>query len=254
MSTEFKTTLSIVSHGHASFILDMLHELTEPIRSSSYQIIITINTPEIGLEKLKRFVENSGLKVLFIENRSLHGFGKNHNAAFKHAEPGLWCVVNPDIKILYAQIQKLDSALAQNDVGLVFSKQVAPNGKKLDYRRELVTPWSLVKRYLMRQPESPTQTDWVSGCFMAFRSEVYQKLGGFDEKFFLYCEDVDICLRLQLAGYKMFEADFSIIHDTRRGTLKKFDHFKWHVVSLLKLWCSRAFWAYLWNRHKIRQR
>ncbi len=76
---------------------------------------------------------------------------------------------------------------------------------------------------------------------MAFKSTVFRELGGFDERYFMYCEDVDICLRMQLAGYSLARADATVIHHTQRQTLKNLKHLAWHIRSLLRLWNSAAY-------------
>jgi N-acetylglucosaminyl-diphospho-decaprenol L-rhamnosyltransferase len=86
--------------------------------------------------------------------------------------------------------------------------------------------------------------DWISGAFMMFKSSAFRKLGGFDERYFMYCEDVDICLRLQLAGYKLVRADATVTHHTQRRTLKNLQHLVWHVRSLLRLWNSAPYKQY----------
>ena len=238
-------TLSIVSHGHCEVIRALLTDLNAYTGAHALSLLLTLNAPQLEKVAETELLRLSHWPLTIIRNSSPLGFAENHNSAFKQAEAGIWCVINPDIRLDASQMDGLLAALSEAQAGMAYPRQISPAGAALDFVRKLVTPWSLFKRYVGRSSEDPIQPDWVSGCFMAFRSEVYQELGGFDEKYFLYCEDVDICLRLQLAGYKMVEADFSIVHDTRRGTLKKFDHFKWHVSSLLKLWCSRTFWAYL---------
>jgi N-acetylglucosaminyl-diphospho-decaprenol L-rhamnosyltransferase len=247
-------TISIVSHGHGDLVIKLINDIARFKECINIRIMLTLNAPEIESTALVSALEASLLPVSVIKNHQRKGFAANHNAALLNADTGIWCILNPDIIISHIDLLRIRDLLFEIDTGLVFPRQYKSDGKCLDYKRELVTPWSLCKRYILPLKDLSNQIEWVSGCFMAFRSDVYQQLGGLDEKYFLYCEDVDICLRLQLAGYKMVEADFSIIHDTRRSTLKKCDHFKWHVSSLLKLWCSRVFWAYLWDRHKIRQR
>jgi N-acetylglucosaminyl-diphospho-decaprenol L-rhamnosyltransferase len=246
--------LSLVSHGHSEVIRSLLADLNSYTGAHALKLLLTLNAPQLEKVAETELQQLSHWPLTIIRNSNPQGFAENHNSAFKLADPGIWCVVNPDIRLQASMLGALLATLSPSHAGLAYPQQISPEGGGLEYARVLVTPWSLLKRYLGRMPELPAHPDWVSGCFMAFRSEVYQELGGFDEQYFLYCEDVDICLRLQLAGYKMVEADFSIVHDTRRGTLKKFDHFKWHVASLLKLWCSRVFWAYLWNRSKIKAR
>jgi N-acetylglucosaminyl-diphospho-decaprenol L-rhamnosyltransferase len=247
-------TISIVSHGHGDKVRLILNDINRYKGPANLKVFLTLNAPELESIGDLALHEKTIWPIETIRNSHKRGFAKNHNSAFSNAELGIWCVLNPDIRFEAEDLAKSLDALSHDNVGMVFPCQSSPSGETLDFQRELVTPWSLFKRYVFRSKPEAQRVDWVSGCFMAFRSDVFQKLGGFDEKYFLYCEDVDICLRLQLAGYKMAEADFSIIHDTRRSTLKKWDHFKWHVSSLLKLWCSRVFWVYWWNRHKIRQR
>jgi N-acetylglucosaminyl-diphospho-decaprenol L-rhamnosyltransferase len=245
--------LSIVSHGHGEVLRTLLTDLNCYRGIHTLKIFLTLNSPALETISKNEIFKIAHWPLEIFYNGQMQGFSKNHNTAFTMSEPGVWCVVNPDISFNATELDKLVYLLSSNRTGLVFPMQVNRLLNKLDYRRTLVTPFSLLKRYLLRTAEASSSSDWVSGSFMAFRTDVFQEIGGFDEKFFLYCEDVDICLRLQLAGYKMVEADFSVIHDTRRSTLKKWNHLKLHLVSLLKLWCSRVFWVYFWNRRKIKQ-
>jgi len=68
-------------------------------------------------------------------------------------------------------------------------------------------------------------------------------MGGFDERYFMYCEDVDLCLRLRLAGLRLVRAPVSVVHAGRGASRRSAVHLAWHVRSLLRLWCSRSFWA-----------
>ena len=79
---------------------------------------------------------------------------------------------------------------------------------------------------------------------MAFNSAVFRSLGGFDERYYMYCEDVDICLRLQLAGFGLSPANATVVHHAQRQTTKSLRHLAWHVRSLLRLWNSPTYKAY----------
>jgi GT2 family glycosyltransferase len=86
---------------------------------------------------------------------------------------------------------------------------------------------------------------WIPGLFMLFRSEAYREIGGFDERFFMYGEDFDICARTQLAGWKLQVAeDLLARHDAQRASRSSHRHLYWHVTSLLKVWSSAAFWRF----------
>ena len=75
----------------------------------------------------------------------------------------------------------------------------------------------------------------LAGMFMLFRSEVFRRLGGFDERYFLYYEDVDLCLRLRQLGYDvLLEPGAEALHDARRASRSSPRHLLWHARSLAR--------------------
>ena len=84
--------------------------------------------------------------------------------------------------------------------------------------------------------------DWVAGMFMLFPTKVFRELGGFDTRYFLYYEDVDLCARLKLKGYRVTLCQkTSVIHDAQRGSHKSFHYLKWHLASLLRFFLSPVY-------------
>jgi hypothetical protein len=76
--------------------------------------------------------------------------------------------------------------------------------------------------------------------FMLFRAEAFQDIGGFNEEFFLYYEDVDICARLWKAGWKVvLHPGVSVIHDAQRASRHNPRHMAWHLSSM-----ARYFWKH----------
>jgi GT2 family glycosyltransferase len=93
---------------------------------------------------------------------------------------------------------------------------------------------------------APSQPAWIPGLFMLFRSATYAQIHGFDERFFMYGEDFDICARTQLAGWKLQVAEKLLArHEAQRASHASRRHLYWHVTSLLKVWTSGAFWRYV---------
>lgn len=203
---------------------------------------------------------------------------------FGAANTGVFCVMNPDIELMNGSVgallgapsngpqgkklhelaktevktnvvTALVAALGQAGVGLAYPVQVDATDQWLDFERALATPHAIFLRRLgfgfgfelggVGGLPGQRLPDWVSGAVMAFRADVFAKLGGFDERYFMYCEDVDICLRLQLAGYTLKKANVSVVHHAQRRTLTNFKHLAWHVRSLLRLWRSSAYHAYI---------
>jgi N-acetylglucosaminyl-diphospho-decaprenol L-rhamnosyltransferase len=191
------------------------------------------------------------LELMWLSNLQPIGFGANHNKAFALCETEYFGILNPDIHLQSRNFANILAALKPSVIGLAYPAQSSMDNHELDYARALVTPLALLRRYanqLIRKSEPignlNKRVDWVSGSFMGFKTSVFRSIGGFDERYFMYCEDVDICLRLQLAGYQLAKADATVIHHTQRRTLKNLQHLAWHVRSLLRLWNSTPYKQY----------
>jgi GT2 family glycosyltransferase len=79
------------------------------------------------------------------------------------------------------------------------------------------------------------EPDWLAGMFMVFRSKTYIKLNGFDESYFLYYEDVDICRRAYKLGLKIVCCpQVSVVHHAQRASRHNFRHMRWHLGSMLR--------------------
>jgi N-acetylglucosaminyl-diphospho-decaprenol L-rhamnosyltransferase len=85
--------------------------------------------------------------------------------------------------------------------------------------------------------------DWVGGMFMLFRHETFEQLGGFNQKYFLYYEDVDLCARMKLKGYKVALCPGAkVVHEARRDSHRKMKFLKWHITSMLRFFLSPVYW------------
>jgi len=86
------------------------------------------------------------------------------------------------------------------------------------------------------------EPDWVGGMFMLFRSDLYKTLGGFDEGYFLYYEDIHLCARLRVAGMRVvLEPKAEIIHDAQRASHRDLRHAWWHATSILRFFRSESY-------------
>ena len=94
--------------------------------------------------------------------------------------------------------------------------------------------------YLVR--DNPIFPDWVGGMFILFPRDVFKKLGGFDQRYFLYYEDVDICVRLRLKGCEVaICSDAKVIHLARRSSHHSFKYLKWHIMSMMRFFVFSCF-------------
>lgn len=235
-----KITVSIVSHGHGDMVWKLVKQLA--VCQEVCQIVVTLNVPESVSSTLDP-------KVLLIQNQTPKGFGSNHNAAFALASGEFYCVINPDIELSQNPFVELIDALADQRVGLAAPLVVRANGDPEDSMRRFLTPFSMVRRvlglhsgvYPLRQSESNIEPDWVAGMFMLFRSQTYAEVGGFDERYFMYCEDAEICTRLWKAQCKVVGClSASVIHNARRASHRSFKHFSWHLQSMARYFLSHS--------------
>ena len=235
-----RITVSIVSHGQQALIRPLLEQLNEFSAGSIASVILTLNIPEPDVL--------AGLSLRFplerISNSVAKGFGANHNQAFGRCETDWFLVLNPDMRFDRDVLAPL-IAQARPDAGLLTPRILEPGKARPEQHRAIITPLEILTRKRPGYP-IPMAPQWIPGLFMLFRSRAYREVGGFDERFFMYGEDFDICARTQLAGWRLQVAeDLLARHAAQRASHGDRKHLYWHVTSLLKVWRSGAFWRYL---------
>lgn len=232
-------TVSVVSHLQRDLVGPLLEELA-PFPEIG-RVVLTHNMPEQDVA----LPAGPGGRVKVLHNKKPGGFGENHNAAFRHCTTPYFCVLNPDIQFIENPFPVLLEDLQEPDMALMGPRVINPEGEMEDSLREFPGPLTLLarklggpeKRYAARAGARTIQPEWMAGMFMLFRSEEYRAIGGFDEGYFLYCEDTDICLRLRRAGKKLgVSVRTRVVHDSRRDSRRKLRYMSWHVRSMGRLW------------------
>jgi GT2 family glycosyltransferase/lipopolysaccharide/colanic/teichoic acid biosynthesis glycosyltransferase len=200
--------------------------LTSGERISS-EIIVVDNASDDGSVEL---VRRKFPHVQLIANSDNVGFARANNIALKETRGRYILLINPDTVVqedtLKIMIEFFD---AHPDVGAAGCKILNPDGTlQLACRRSFPSPWvSLTKtsglslllpqtklfgRYNLtyKDPDATYEVDAISGSFMVVRRSVYEQVGGLDESFFMYGEDLDWCYRIQKAGWKIY-----YVHETQ---------------------------------------
>lgn len=252
-------TLSVVSHGHGPLLHNLLHDLCLQEGIEHCHVVVTLNLASEQLD-LTAYPQ---LKTTLVRNSMPQGFGANHNAAFSHCSTEWFVVVNPDIRLpdvtAVTRLLKLEVASRSggmvDGVGLRAPVVTNSDGQAEDSVRAHLTPLSLLRRASghdrgLLRPSQPAAKGapfyWLAGMFLAIRSDAFRRIRGFDERFFLYCEDYDLCARLYLSGYSVvLDETVSVIHDAQRDSHRSSKHLRWHLSSLGKVWFSSAFWRVL---------
>jgi|TARA_B100001093_G_C26857875_1_gene1028318 GT2 family glycosyltransferase len=235
-----KLLISIVSHGQGSLIRKLLHDLNTHLINSEYNVnvVVTLNIPEE--EQFLSGFNNLSIKV--IRNSIQKGFGENNNYAFYCFESDFFLVLNPDVRINVNLIDPMISSFSIN-VGVMAPRVLSAAGTIEDSFRKFPTICNLIKRKLMSTREldyfiselNLYEVDWVGGMFMLFHSPKYRNVNGFDEKYFMYLEDADICKRLLGIGFSViYNPSYEIVHDARRNSRIKVKYLLWHLRSMAR--------------------
>ena len=227
--------VSVVSHGQNRLVNQLLGDLAR-LQPANLDIIVTENIRD------SEPLNANGLRIDVVANATPKGFGANHNAAFERCTAPRFCVVNPDIRVTEDPFRALLSALDDKHVAVAGPQVRHPDGSIEDSARRFPTVVRLLRKLLPAREgpdypvdQGPLEVDWVAGMFMGFRSDAFRAVSGFDERYFLYYEDVDICRRLKTAGYKtVYEPGVSVVHDARRASRRDLRLMRIHAASALR--------------------
>jgi O-antigen biosynthesis protein len=237
----------IVNYNVKEFLQNLIYSIHKAAGNLTYEIIIVDNASTDGSVE---FLCEKFPDVTLIANKENLGFSKANNMGLKLAKGKYLLLLNPDTLVqentFSEMIRFFETA---PEAGLAGCKILNPDGTlQLACRRSFPGPWTsfckvtglstlfpgsrIFARYnLTYLDENDTyEVDAVSGSFMMMKREVFEKVGGLDEQFFMYGEDLDWCYRVQNAGHKVFYVHTTqIIHykgeSTRRSGLDETKHF-----------------------------
>lgn len=232
-------TVSVVSHRHGALLPGLMDDLAAC--GVALEILITANVPEDPA------FAASAKDVRILTNAAPMGFGANHNAAFRASRGDFFCVLNPDMRVPPDVFPALLERLNDASIGAIAPRITDPAGQTEDAARRFPTPWSILHKALglERAEALPARgmayPDWIGGMFMLIPRAAFARAGGFDESYYLYYEDVDLCARLRRLGYRIACCtDVAAVHDARRASHRNVRHLRWHLSSMARFFWRRA--------------
>jgi GT2 family glycosyltransferase len=232
-----RVCVSVVSHLQSRLVRSLLEDLAAHC-GDTIEVVLTLNVDEPPPFEVADF----GYPIELVRNPAPRGFGANHNAAFRLCRQQAFCVLNPDIRLAANPFPALIEELQRDRTGVVAPRILDPTGRTEDSARRFPTPWRLVTKALglasaLDYEIGPAafSPDWVAGMFMLFTRDAFGAVGGFDERYFLYYEDVDICARLCASGYGVrLVPSVSAVHHARRASRSDWRHRAWHLQSIVR--------------------
>lgn len=228
-------------------------------------VLIVDNSPDDTIDNYLTALINPNLKnrVKYIHTPSNPGFGASHNLAVKYfPNADYYFIVNPDVYFENDVNTMVDYMESQPDIGCLVPKVVYPNGRLQKLCKLLPSPLDLFLRRFI--PTLSFITDkklmlygynytflldipYASGCFMLIRGDVFRKVGGFDERFFMYLEDTDLSRRIASVSRVVFYPDVGIIHEFGKASYKNKKIMAIHVISALKYFNK---WGWFFDKER----
>jgi GT2 family glycosyltransferase len=212
METNQKISFVIVNYRNSAYLDRCLASIFENVTIEK-EIIIVNNCSEYS-----KIFEN--VRILNISENK--GFGNTCNLGAKEVQGEILCFLNPDTEMISDDFEKIISEFKNDsEVGIIGPKLVVENdnvqewiaGREISLSDTILNNLGLKRSQKIWESEEKVDCAWVSGASMFIRKELFEKLKGFDENFFMYFEDVDLCQRARKLGYKiLYYPEFTIKH------------------------------------------
>jgi hypothetical protein len=215
------------------------------------KLFLIDNSPTNQLQK--QFVSD---EIEYIFTGKNLGFGNAHNLILNHISADFHLILNPDVvfesDVIPGLLQKFKT---EKEVSFITPKVLNTNGEMQFVCRKNPTFFDLLNRklffskknifeneYRNQNLEKSFYPNFIHGCFMLFKTEDLKTINGFDERFFLYMEDADICRKISNINKKiLYFTEFQIVHNHQRGSAKSIKLFFYHLSSAIKYFLKWGF-------------
>ncbi len=237
-----KVYLSVTSHNDDELIKNNFFNIPKICGKFEVVIMLIDNTNSADLETMCK-----NKNIHYYADDMIRGYGENNNKNFQLSYAkgdDLFIVCNPDVTLQIDQLEDLFNTII-NDRSDIFGVKVyeskdlstfSSHNRSFPCLFDPIISLILKKKLFVNNADSYANPDWIGGAFMAFKASSFQKLNGFDESYFMYYEDTDICHRAKKMGMKIvYNPKFYIVHEAKRAGRKIFSkHFLWNLTSMIK--------------------
>lgn len=239
-------SIIIVNWNSSNYLYNCLRSIKENVKSLTYEIIVIDNASFDGCEEMLR---KDFPETIFIQSQNNLGFAAANNLAANEAKGNIFLFINPDTIMMEGCLKRMINNFFELPKAGVTGPRVlnsdgtlqiscvqvdkTPLNQALDSNifRRLFSKTKLWGNYKAFLSQEPIEVDAVSGVCMLVRRDIFQKIGGFREEYFMYGEDIDLCLRVRKLGYKVYHIpNAEIIHYGGSSSSQRSN--KWSIVML----------------------
>lgn len=204
-----KISILVLSYNGEQFIENSINSILKNLPKESEIIVVDNGSQDKTVEIIKKFKD-----IQLIENSQNLGFSTGFNIAAKQAKGEYLLFLNQDVKVIEDGINKLlDFIQDYPEYGIAAPKLIEPSGKTQESVSKFPTLSGAVKEYVFGQKNAysqyipsgndPVDVDVVYGAVVLIKKEIFEKVGKWNERYFLYYEDIDLCYRVHKAGLKI---------------------------------------------------
>ncbi len=268
-----------MNYNVKDFLSQCISSINKSITNLRYEIIVVDNASTDGSERIFNELSESEENFSYIYSPKNVGFGKANNLGFEIAKGKYTLILNPDTLIETDTLQVMYDYMESNpDIGTSGCKVLNLDGTfQTACRRGFPTPWAsfcklfglqrlfpkskLFAKYNLSylNEDETNDIDALIGAFMFTRTDMLRKINGFDDNFFMYGEDLDLCYRIKQAGYRVsYYPKTTITHfkgeSSKRSTLNETKHFydAMEIFARKHYGKSKIFFAFLRLGIKLR--
>ena len=249
---------SIVTFNSAGVVGDALQSLLTQTKEYPWTVYVV---DKHSTDHTVLMISEKFPQVVCLPQPDNRGFGHGHNQVIPLLTSDYHAIINSDISFDFDVLSKLVSYLEEHpDVVIATPAICNLDGTFQRVPKRLPTYHYMASGMLERfggifrrwrdeytmtgvKFDKPTPIEFCTGCFIMIRTSVFKELGGFDERFFMYCEDADLSRRAGMKGKIMFLPDIRITHEWGRASSKRWKFFKIHLQSqhlYFKKWRKQA--------------
>jgi GT2 family glycosyltransferase len=224
-----KLSVIIVNYNVHYFLQQCLYSVTQALEEIDSEIIVVDNASKDGSCNM---VKALFPQIILIENKENVGFSKANNQGVALAKGAYVCILNPDTAVAKDTFLKtLKFAESKNNLGAIGVQLFDGTGNFLpESKRNLPTPLVSLKKIMGMgnayyattiAPNNQGKVSILVGAFMMMKKSVYEEVGGFDEDYFMYGEDIDLSYKIEKKGYSNYYlGTVSLLHYKGESTTK----------------------------------
>jgi N-acetylglucosaminyl-diphospho-decaprenol L-rhamnosyltransferase len=229
-----RLAIIIVSYNSRRDLENALRSLMEPPPAVAHEIVVVDNA---STDSTAAHVRERWPQVRLIASENNLGFAQANNVGIRNSASELVLLLNPDTLVTGTAVDRLVSVMdGRPDVAIVGPRIVDGRGRAELSFGAMISPWAelrqkllvrgndrelpVISRLVDRMTRRTRLVDWVSGACLLIRRADLDRAGGFDPRFFMYAEDVDLCAAVRARGRSvLFSADPQVVHLRGRSAL-----------------------------------